>query len=436
MRIAVIGAGFTGLTAAYELAKAGKKVVVFEKDPFAGGLASGIRQAVPDYPSEWWDLERFYHHWFADQKDLLRLIGELDLAKKIIAKETVTSIWFAGKIYPFDSPANYLAFPHLDAFDKIRGLSVVGFLRLLPAHKTFWQFLEKQTADSFLSTWMGEKAIKLPWRGLLVGKFGQFYPKVNLAWFWSRIKERTKKLLYLEGGFATLIDALAAAIVSGGGEMRLGRAVSLLTLDDRGRWELKAADSTEEIFDRVIVTVPPQIFVKLIPQLPNDYQVRILKNLQGLGAQNFILVLKRQLMEKTYWLNLNERSFPFLIAAEHTNFIESSHYGGRHILYLGEYLDPQDPKMQLGPNELLKLYLPGLKRINPNFSSDWIKRWWFFREDFAQPIFPVNHSLNIPSFTTPLPHLYLASMSQVYPWDRGTNYAVRIGQQVSRLAQS
>ena len=37
----------------------------------------------------------------------------------------------------------------------------------------------------------------------------------------------------------------------------------------------------------------------------------------------------------------------------------------------------------------------------------------------------VNHSRNIPAIPTPLPGLWLASMSQVYPWDRGTNYAVR-----------
>jgi hypothetical protein len=34
---------------------------------------------------------------------------------------------------------------------------------------------------------------------------------------------------------------------------------------------------------------------------------------------------------------------------------------------------------------------------------------------------------------TPLPGLYLASMSQVYPWDRGTNYAVEMGRRTARM---
>jgi hypothetical protein len=44
----------------------------------------------------------------------------------------------------------------------------------------------------------------------------------------------------------------------------------------------------------------------------------------------------------------------------------------------------------------------------------------------------VNHSRNIPDLKTPLPGLYFASMSQVYPWDRGTNFAVQVGRQAAR----
>jgi hypothetical protein len=51
----------------------------------------------------------------------------------------------------------------------------------------------------------------------------------------------------------------------------------------------------------------------------------------------------------------------------------------------------------------------------------------------AQPIPLVNHSRHIPSIQTPLPGLYFASMSQVYPWDRGTNFAVEIGRRAARM---
>ena len=61
---------------------------------------------------------------------------------------------------------------------------------------------------------------------------------------------------------------------------------------------------------------------------------------------------------------------------------------------------------------------------------------WLFRETYAQPIPPLNHSQHIPDLRTPLPGLYFASMSQVYPWDRGTNYAVEIGRRAARLIAS
>ena len=38
MKIAVIGAGPAGLTAAYEIAKAGHEVEVFEASPYVGGM--------------------------------------------------------------------------------------------------------------------------------------------------------------------------------------------------------------------------------------------------------------------------------------------------------------------------------------------------------------------------------------------------------------
>ena len=63
----------------------------------------------------------------------------------------------------------------------------------------------------------------------------------------------------------------------------------------------------------------------------------------------------------------------------------------------------------------------------PNFTPDWVRKTWLWNTQYAQPIPLVNHSRNIPDLRTPIPGLYFASMSQVYPWDRGTNFAVEIG---------
>jgi protoporphyrinogen oxidase len=118
---------------------------------------------------------------------------------------------------------------------------------------------------------------------------------------------------------------------------------------------------------------------------------------------------------------------------EHTNYIDRRHYGGDHVVYCGDYLQAEHPFMQLPKEELLALYLPALKRVNPGFDADWVRASYLFRTDYAQPVPPINHSQSIPPLPTPIPGLYFASMSQVYPWDRGTNYAVEIGRRAASL---
>jgi hypothetical protein len=78
------------------------------------------------------------------------------------------------------------------------------------------------------------------------------------------------------------------------------------------------------------------------------------------------------------------------------------------------------------------MYLSALPRINPDFDPSWLRNFWVFREAYAQPVPMVNHSQNMPSTRTPLSGLWFASMSHVYPWDRGTNYAVQLGRWVAQ----
>ena len=148
-----------------------------------------------------------------------------------------------------------------------------------------------------------------------------------------------------------------------------------------------------------------------------------------------VLALKHQLSEQGYyWFNLPKSAgFPFLALVEHTNFLTPDYFGGDHILYAGDYLEPDHEYFSLSQDELLQRFLPTFSRINPKFNPDWVRKTWLFRTNYAQPIPLVNHSRNIPAIQTPMQGLYFASMSQVYPWDRGTNFAVQIGRQVARL---
>jgi protoporphyrinogen oxidase len=113
--------------------------------------------------------------------------------------------------------------------------------------------------------------------------------------------------------------------------------------------------------------------------------------------------------------------------------IDPHHYGGDHLLYLGNYLDPDHRYFEMNEDELLAEFLPHLPRFNPAFQPAWVTGAWAHKAQYAQPVPPVGYLDMIPHIRTPLPGLYFASMSQVYPWDRGTNYAVEMGRRVAQM---
>lgn len=193
MRIAIIGAGFTGLSAAYFLTKEGHRVSVFERDSAPGGLALGFKQ------KNWkWSLEKHYHHWFTNDKFILSLASEI--GHKVIIKRPKTSVFVEGKIYQLDSPKDVLLFPKLSIFERLRMGVVLAFLKYDP----LWMPLEKINATKLLPMVMGKKPYKMIWEPLFKNKFGSHINDVSLAWFWARIVKRTPSLAYPEGGIFKL----------------------------------------------------------------------------------------------------------------------------------------------------------------------------------------------------------------------------------------
>ena len=236
-----------------------------------------------------------------------------------------------------------------------------------------------------------------------------------MVWFWSRIHDRSFSLGYLQGGFQLLADRLAEVIKERGGEIRLNTPLTSL------------AEMAN--FDKIIVTAPLPVFLDLAKNLSEDYKDG-LETIKFRSALSMVLALKKSFM-KPYWLNINDAAFPFVAVVEHTNFLSSSDYGGKTILYLGSYLDSSDEKLRMSDEELFDFYLPRLQKINPKFSRSWVEKQFVFKDDFAQPIVTTDYESKIPSFKTPLKNIYLATMAQVYPQDRGMNQAILLGKNVA-----
>jgi protoporphyrinogen oxidase len=427
MRIAIIGAGFGGMAAAYDLKRAGHKVTIYESADYVGGLAAGFKEPHWD-----WSVEKFYHHWFQSDKDMLGLIKELGLEDKVLFPRPYTVLLYNGKWYPFDSIVHALLFPGLGfGLDKIR----FGFVGLYLRLTNNWKGLEQFTADEWMRKYAGKRVYEKMWKPLLVGKFGPYYDQVNMAWMWARLKARTTRLGTFEGGFQNFANRLGEHLRVMGVKIQLGARVESIR---REQAELSVrSEAGTESFDKVLVTTSPNLLAKLSPELPENYLKGLLE-LKSMGAVVMVLSLNQQLSKDGYyWFNLpKEAGYPMLALVEHTNFVPKEHFGGDHIVYAGDYLQVGHEYFSMSDEELLERFTPAFKKFNPAFQRDWVKKVWVFKTNYAQPVPLVNHSKNIPTIQTPIEGLYFASMSQVYPWDRGTNFAVEIGRRAAQMMLS
>lgn len=429
MNIAIIGAGFTGLSAAFSLQKKGHTVTVFERDENPGGLALGFTE-----PKWEWTLEKHYHHWFTNDSSVLNLAKELQYP--VVIKRPKTSVFLEGSMYQLDSPISVFTFPLLSFIERIRMAAVIGILRYNP----FWKPLEKIQAANFLKIAMGKNPYEKIWEPQLVNKFGSFVPEISLAWFWARITKRTPSLAYPEKGFLAFGQFLSSRIISQKGTIHYETETTRLE-ENKDKTititikDLKNKKIRKETFDKVIVTIPSFLFLQIAPSLPTSYK-NSLKPLKGLGAINLVLRLKEKFFtDNTYWLSICEKNAPVMAVVEHTNFMDKKHYNNERLLYVGNYLPANHRYFSFTKEQLLKEYDPLLKKLNNEYKKQ-IIGIEAFKVPFAQPIIPLNYSKMMPPFETPFTNVYLANIQQVYPWDRGTNYAVELGEKVVDLMTS
>lgn len=428
--VVVIGAGFCGLTAAYELAKRGVRVTVLEKDAEIGGLAGS-------FSVNGTRLEKFYHHWFTSDQHIISLIDELGAADQIVLRPTRTGLFYANSIFRLSSPLDVLRFQPLPLIDRMR----LGLLALRVRRIRDWRLLENVKATEWLRQMAGNRVYEVVWEPLLRGKFGDYLEHVSAVWFWNKVKLRGgsrnkgggEQLAYYQGGFAALADRLAKDIRAQGGSIRTEAHVTrLMAAEEQCVGVVVGSECIAA--DAVIATSALPIVADLVaPYVTADYVSR-LRRIKYLGNICLVLELDRSL-STTYWLNVNDPGFPFVGVIEHTNFEPSETYGGRHIVYLSKYLPDTDPHFLMSDEEILDYTLPYLKKMFPEFSREWVQGFHLWRARYSQPVVECNYGEMMPSCSTPLRRLYLSSMAQIYPEDRGTNYAVREGRRVAGMVR-
>lgn len=427
-KVLIIGAGFSGLAAAYELTRRGVAVDVIEQESEIGGLAGS-------FPVGGHRLEKFYHHWFTSDHHVMALIDELGCADQVTLRPTKTGMYFANTIYRLSSPIDVLRFTPLTLIDRLR----LGMMVLRARRIEDWTELESLTAAEWLRRIGGEATYRTVWQPLLRGKFGPYADEVSAVWFWNKLKLRggsrgkgaAEMLGYYKGGFGALADRIVKAIESGGGIVRTGTSVEGLVCRDGKVTEVRTTAGPMTA-DAVIATPALPIVAEwLAPYVEDDY-VRSLRRIDYLANVCLVLQLDRSLSD-TYWLNVNDPHFPYVGIIEHTNFDPPEHYSGRHIVYLSKYTPDDGELWCMNDDEVFEFSLPHIGRMFPHFRREWVKAYHVWRARYAQPVVVRHFGKLIPAARTPLTNFYLCSMAQVYPEDRGTNYAIREGRKVAAL---
>lgn len=426
--IAVIGAGFTGLTAAIEFLKQGRKVVVLEKDDDVGGLAGSFQLEGGH------DLEKFYHHWFTSDRYVAELVRELGEEGQIVTRPSRTGMYFNNSMYRLSTPLDVLRFKPLSLVDRIR----LGLLVFQARAIKDWKSIEHLNVREWLVGLCGKNVYALVWEPLIRAKFSIYADELSATWFWkklhlrgsSRSKSGGEALAYYRGGFAALARRMRREIVARGGEIRLGEAATGVVVDGaRANAVLTDKGRAVEV-SGVLATPAFPIIADILDGAVDGRYLERLRRVNYLANKCLVLSLNRSL-SRTYWLNVNDPSFPFVGVIEHTNFEPAESYGGRHIVYMSRYLPHTDPVYAMSASELLDYAEPYIKTMFPHFSRDWIveKHAWAAR--YAQPVTERNYSSYVPGRETPLENFWISTMAQVYPEDRGTNYAIREAKQAA-----
>ncbi len=338
-------------------------------------------------------------------------------------------MFHAGSVFRLSTPLDVLRLKALSPVDRVRlGVGVLRARRVRDRES-----LERRTAVDWLTELFGAEVYRIVWEPLLVGKFGPYAQDVAAVWFWNKLVLRggsrgrggEEILAYYRGGFAALARQIAAAIERQGGQILLDSPVDALEVS-AGAVRGVRSNGVAIPADFVLATPSLPIVADLIEPHASAEYVASLRKIEYLANVCLVLVLDRSL-SGTYWLNVNDPGFPFVGVIEHTNFEPPEAYRGRHIVYLSKYLPASHDMYQFDAPALLAFSLPYLKRMFPAFELSWVLDAYLWRARYAQPIVVRNYPSLIPGHRTPIGGLHLATMAQVYPEDRGTNYAIRDG---------
>lgn len=414
-----------GLALAYRLAKAGQSVTLFEAAPVVGGLASAwqLGEIV-------WD--RHYHVTLLSDTTLRQLLRELDLEKEIRWVETKTGFFTNGKHYSMSNNIEFLTFPPLRWWEKLR----LGWTIFYASKITAWRRLESVPVADWLRRWSGKGAFEKIWLPLLKAKLGSAYKKVSAAFIWAHINRmyrarrtglKREMFGYVAGGYARILERMSDELLDLGVDIRMGQPVQEVRSLPDEQVVIRVDEEPQELFDKVVVAAPSSIMARVCPQLPDEERA-CHEQIEYLGIICSSMLLKRPLAGY-YVTNITDSWVPFTAVIEMTTIVDPGEIEGHHLIYLPKYVTADDPAWKWSDEEVQQRFLEAVARMYPGFRRDDVVAFRTSRVKSVMALPTLNYSENLPPMQSSLANIFAVNSAQIVGGNLNVNETIALAEQ-------
>ncbi len=340
-KIAVIGAGPAGITAAYELTKKGFKVDLYEAGDRVGGLAKSI-----DLWGQTVDLGP--HRFFSNDNRVNKLWLEV-VGRDYKMVDRLTRIYYKKKFF----------FYPLKPFDALLKLGIwKGCVCMMSFFKEKVFPIKK---DGSFETWVigrfgyrlysiffktySEKLWGISCRDLDEDFAAQRIKKLSLfEAVWNSIfksgKNKHKTLVdqfaYPTGGTGMVYERMAAFITSKGGNVFTSTPVRKLSMKEGAVTSLVLESGEQKPYDHLISSMPITILVKNLEEVP----AHVLQSTERLKFRNTLLVYLKVEGENVFpdnWLYVHADDLKMGRITNFSNWVPEINKGRKETIVTIEY---------------------------------------------------------------------------------------------------
>lgn len=417
-KIVILGGGLSGLSAADKLLDSKNDILILEKAPFLGGLASSFQMEGEEIP-------KFNHHIVKSNKITLEYLNRYNLMGNNIWKRINLAIAYDGRVYNINNPLKFIKFKYLNFYEKIRfGLFGIYCISIMNPDK----LPDTLDAQTWLKKYVGKSVTEKVYYQLYGrNKFNIKLDEISAKQFAHRIKEKEFYDLFTfpQKGIQGMIDGLEKDVRQKKGKILTQADIVELDIKDNTIKYTHNKKIKKEKFDVLINTIPVPELLKFTKNLPQDY-IDNIKKLRYTPVVGLCFGTKDFLDSYNYWINL---------------FHERIHVIYQHSMVIDKYKSKvswcvryggSEEDIRLPDEEIKKMYLDVLKKYFPKMEINWC---FVFREKYAEPIYDKDYLSYAPSYKTTVKGLYNSGIQVTFPKIRNMNVALESGIKVADIIQ-